>query len=266
MLAIGVTLLACRGHADVRLIQVLGVRPLAVRVGESLLWTLPVLGAATAVSPRMGLGTLAAVVVVASVARGRRRDAERRTARWTFRFIPTVLPEWIAGLRRASIPFAGLVAVGVTGSGAPGVVTVASAGITLLVSTFFWGPAEGWLLLHGSGRAAGQLLRQKILTSSALLCAVLGPILSLAVLRRPELVILYCVVLTICVHAHATAVTVKYAAYVEGRPLHAAANLAWFVTAAAVVVPPVAMLLVGSLYYRGVRRMEAFCIEDRGGG
>ena len=262
-LAIGVTYVVCRGRADTRLMQILGVRPLAVRVGESLLWTLPVLGAATTVSWRAGLGALAAVVLAASIVRGQGGEAERRTVRWTFRYIPTILPEWVAGLRRAAVPLAGLAAAGFAGSASPGLVVAASAGITLLCCTFFWGPAEGWLLLYGSGYGAGQLLRRKILASAGLLCSMLGPILLLSTVRAPELVVLYGVVLAFCVHAHATAVALKYAGYVEGQPLHPAANLVWFVTTVALVVPPVAMLLMGSLFRRGVRRIESFCIVDR---
>ena len=260
-LAAGLAQLLSQGRSDARLIRLLGVAPRLVRVVEALLWTSPILAAAALVAPRTALAASVAVAVTASLGLGARREVSRRTVRWTLPSIPRIVPEWTAGVRRTVVPLGALIGVGIIGSGSPGVVVAATVAVALVTCVFFWGPAEGWLLLNGSGWSAGRVLRRKILASAGLLCALLAPVILTAAIRRPELITLYCLVLVGCVHAHAAAIAAKYAGYTEGQPLHAAGTLVWLFTTASLLVPPIGLALLAWLYRRAVGRITPFCAE-----
>lgn len=261
IVAVALTQLLSLGRNDARLLRILGVAPWSMRLSEALLWTAPLLVVITATSPRNGLLSSMAVALIAVVAVGTPRVTPMRSVPRTFQWIPLAVPEWKTGLRRAVVPLGAFVGLGIVGSGAAGLVVIASIAMTFVTCGFFWTPSEGWLLLHARGQSAPRLLVQKMTASVCLLLALIGPTLLLAAIRQPELLLVYSLVLALCVHAQVAAVAVKYAGYAEGRPLHAVGSLAWFVTTVAILLPPVGVLLLLWLYRRAVARIAPFCVE-----
>ena len=173
--------------------------------------------------------------------------------------VPTSLPEWTVGLRRfAPIIVVALVA-GIVGSGSPGIVIVVLAALTLTTSAFFWAPAEGWLLIHAREQAASRFLLRKLVASLCMLSALVIPIALVGAFRTPSYAPAYLLALVICLHAHAAAVAVKYASYQEGRPLDAAGSAVWTITALAIVVPPIGILLLVWLCRRATARIADYC-------
>jgi hypothetical protein len=159
------------------------------------------------------------------------------------------------GLRRSAPIIVVALIAGIVRSDSPGVVVLTLLAVGLTTSAYFWAPAEGWLLINASGEGAGRFLARKLLASVALLSALVVPVVLLGALRAPELGLVYVLALGICLHTHAAAVLVKYAAYREGQPLDAAGTLIWTLTSVSILLPPVGIVLIVWLFRRAAGRI-----------
>ncbi|HYW31603.1 MAG TPA: hypothetical protein VE869_08860 [Gemmatimonas sp.] len=258
-MAVVVALLTSVLRRDARLHRIIGISPRLVRVVESLLWSWPFIGVAAISSLRDGAvitGSVAAVGFLSVETSANR--AARRTRR-ALPMVPTTLPEWTVGLRRSAPIIVAAVLGGIAGSGSPGIVVLTLLTLSLTTSAYFCAPAEGWLLLHASGQRAGRFLSRKLLASVGLLSAMVVPIVLLSALRSPQFALVYLLALVICLHAHAAAVLVKYAAYRVGQPLDAIGTLLWIITDISILVPPVGIVLLVWLYRRASARLADVC-------
>lgn len=261
-IAVMIAVLSSLVQRDARLHRILGVSPRLVRVVEGLLLSFPFIAVAAFYSLRDAAVIASSVAAVGFVAGEAKWRSTARRAPRRIPMIPTTLPEWTVGLRR-SAPIIGVAMLGgMVGSGSPGAVVLALMSLTLATSAFFWEPAEGWLLIHASGEHAARFLSRKLLASVGVLSAMVAPIVVLGVLRAPQYWLVYVLALAICLHTHAAAVLVKYAAYRQGQPLDAAGTLIWLITAAAILVPPVGIMLLVWLHRRAAARLADFCVAS----
>lgn len=259
-MAVTLTLLLSVARQDARLHRIIGIAPAPVRVTEALLWSCPLI--ALAAMRSLGGSAVIAMVVAATALLSAHLgwSSRSRGARRVVRFVPTSLPEWTVGLR-PSAPFIAVALVaGIVGSRSPALVLLVMTALCLTTSAFFWAPAEGWLLIHARGEPANRFLSRKLLASIAMLSALVMPIVLLGVLRAPQYGPAYLVALVVCMHAHAAAVVAKYASYQEGRPLDAAGSVVWTITALAILVPPVGILMLLWLYRRATDRIAEYCL------
>lgn len=258
-MALALTLLLTVARRDTRLHHIIGISPRLVRVVEGLFWSCPLIGLAAFRSLRD------ATVIASGVAAAAFLSVEAggsSTSRGARRVIPALLPshpEWTVGLRQSGPLVVIALVGGIVGSGWPAVVVFAVVAVSLTTSAYFWMPAEGWLLIHAREQQAGRFLGRKLLASVGLLSALVVPVVLLGALRAPQYGLVYLLALAICLHTHAAAVLVKYAAYREGQPLDATGTLIWTITAAAIVVPPVGIVLLLWLYRRAAARIAQFC-------
>ncbi|MBL0937649.1 MAG: hypothetical protein IBJ03_02080 [Gemmatimonadaceae bacterium] len=262
-MAMTLTLLLTLARRDALLLRILGISPALARVIEGLLWSFPLIGLAAMLSLRNGAVIASVVAATAYLSVGLSRSSRSRSPWLVIPGIPTSLPEWMVGLRRSVPLIAVALLVGLVGSGSPGIVIAVLAVLTLTTSTFFWAPAEGWLLIHVREQTASRFLSSKIVLSIGMLSALLVPIALLGALREPSYGGAYLLLLIICFHAHAAAVVAKYASYQEGRSLDAAGTLVWVITAIGIVVPPISILLLLWLYRRAVTRIAGYCVGSQ---
>lgn len=258
-MAVLLTLLLSLARRDARLHRIIGVSPRLVRVVEGLLWSSPLIGVVAFHSLRDGAlitssVAAAAMLTVDTGGSGRSRGAPR-----IIPGIPTTLPEWTVGLRRSAPIILVALAGGIVGSGSPAIVVLALVALGLTTSAFFWAPAEGWLLIHASGEGAGRFLSRKLLTSVGLLFALVAPLVLLGALRAPQNWLVYVLALGICLHTHAAAVLVKYAAYREGQPLDVSGTVLWIMIAISILMPPVGIALLVRLHRRAAVRIADIC-------
>lgn len=258
--AVVLVLLHSATRRDARLHRIIGIPPGPVRVIEGLLLSCPLVGLAAMRSPRDGALIASVVAVTACLPFGAGGMSRSRGRRRLIPGVPASLPEWTLGLRRFAPILVVAVVAGIVGSRSPGVVVVVMAALTLTTSAFFWAPAEGWLLIHAREQSAGRFLSRKLLMSTGMLSALVVPVALVGALREPIYGPAYLLALVICLHAHAAAVAVKYASYREGRPLDAAGSAVWTITAVAIAVPPVGILLLLWLYRRAAVRIAAYCV------
>lgn len=258
--AVALTLLLTVARRDARLLRIIGIAPMPVRVIEALLWSCPLIGLTAMRSLRDGAVIACVVTVIGFLEAGVSRISRSRGARRAVPGVPASLPEWTVGLRRSAPLLAVALVAGIVGSGSPGIVIVVLAALSLTTSAFFWGPAEGWLLIHARKQTASRFLSRKLLMSIGMLSALLVPVALIGTIRAPSYGPAYLLALVICLHAHAAAVAVKYASYREGRPLDAAGSLVWTITAIAILVPPVGILLLLWLYRRATARIAPYCL------
>lgn len=258
--AVALTLLLTVARRDVSLLRIIGVSPGPVRVFEALLWSSSLIGIAAVLSPRDSAAIAGAVAATAYLSVGVHGISRPRGAQRVLPGVPAALPEWRVGLRRSTPVIVLALVAGLVGSRSPGVVIVVLAALSLTTSAFFWAPAEGWLLIHAREQTAGRFLSRKLLMSAGMLSALSVPIALIGTIRAPSFGPAYLLALVICLHAHAAAVAVKYASYREGRPLDAAGSLVWTITALAIVIPPVGILMLLWLYRRAAARIADYCL------
>lgn len=258
--AVVLTLLLTLARRDAPLNRIIGISPGLVRVVEGLLWSAPLVGLAAMRSLRDSAVTVSVVAATAYLSVGVSWSSRSRGTRRVIPGVPASLPEWTVGLRRYSPIIVVAFVAGIVGSGSPGIVIVVLAALSLTTSAFFWAPAEGWLLIHAREQAASRFLSRKLLVSVGMLSALIVPIALVAAFREPQYWPAYLLALVISLHAHAAAVAVKYASYREGRPLDAAGSAVWTITAFAIVVPPVGILLLLWLYRRAAARIAVYCL------
>ncbi|MES2523240.1 MAG: hypothetical protein V4617_11110 [Gemmatimonadota bacterium] len=259
-MAVTLTLLLTVARRDAALQRIIGISPAPVRVIEGLLWSCPLIGLAALRSPRDSAVIAIAVAATAYLSVGVTGSSRPRKPRQVIPGVPAPLPEWTVGLRRSAPAIVIALVAGIVGSGSPGIVIAVMAVLGLTTSAFFWAPAEGWLLIHAREHAASRFLSRKLLVSVGMLSALLVPIALVGAIRQPHHGPAYLLVLAICLHAHAAAVAVKYASYREGRPLDAAGSVVWTITAVAIVVPPVGIVLLLWLYRRAAARIAGYCL------
>ncbi len=259
-LSVVLTLLLTMARRDVSLLRIIGVSPGPVRVFEALLWSSPLVGLAAVSSPRGSALIASVVAVTAYLSVGLHRISRSRGARRVIPGVPASLPEWTVGLRRSAPIIVLALVAGIVGSHSPGIVMVVLAALSLTTCAFFWAPAEGWLLIHAREQRAGRFLSRKLLMSVGMLSALLVPVALIGTIRAPSYGPAYLLSLVMCLHAHAAAVAVKYASYREGRALDAAGSLVWTITALAIVVPPVGILMLLWLYRRAAARIADYCL------
>lgn len=259
VVAVVLTLALSTARRDATLHRVLGVAPGMVRVVEALLWSSPLIGLAALLSVRGSAVMASAVVATAALSVGVRARSRSRAPRRVLLRLAASLPEWTVGLRQSAPVLVVALLAGLAGSGAPGIVILAMAVVSLVTSAFFWTPAEGWLLIHARDQTASRFLAGKLARSVGLLSVLLVPLVLLGLLREPSAWRAYLLALATGLHAHAAAVAVKYASYREGRSLDAAGSLLWTISALAIVVPPIGLLLLAWLYRRGVARIADYC-------
>jgi hypothetical protein len=253
------TLLLTSTERDARLHRIILVAPGLVHVVEGLLWSCPLIVLAASHSLRDGATIASGVAVAALLSGGAGRSGAPRSVRRATLTIPNLLPEWTVGVRRTAPVVVVALLGGLIGSGSPGVVVLALVTIGLTTSAFFWRPAEGWLLIHARGQAASRFVSHKLLASVGMLAAWVVPLVLVGALRAPEYGLVYCLALAMCLHAHAAAVVVKYAAYREGQPLDASGTVIWMLTALAILVPPVGLLMLLWLHRRATARIAIYC-------
>jgi hypothetical protein len=259
-MAVVLTLLLTVARRDVRLHRIIGISPGPVRVIEALLWSCPLIGLAAVLSLRDSAVIAITVAATASLSVGTTRRGRSRRPRRVIPGVSASLPEWTVGLRRSAPIIVVALVAGIVGSRSPGIVMVVLAALSLTTSAFFWAPAEGWLLIHARQQAASRFLSRKLVMSVGMLAALVVPIALVGALREPQYGPAYLLALVICLHAHAAAVAVKYASYREGRPLDAAGSVVWTITAFAIVVPPIGILLLLWLYRRAAARIADYCL------
>jgi hypothetical protein len=259
-MAVVLTLLLTLGRRDAPLHRIIGISPGRVRVIEGLLWSSPLIGLAAMFSLRDSAVIASVVAATAYLSVGVNQSSRSRRPRRVIPGVPASLPEWTVGLRRSAAIIVVALVAGLVGSRSPGIVIVVMAVLSLTTSAFFWAPAEGWLLIHARQQAASRFLSRKLVISVGMLSALLVPIALVGAFREPQYGPAYLLALAVCLHAHAAAVAVKYASYREGRPLDAAGSVVWTITALAIVVPPVGVLLLLWLYRRAAARIADYCL------
>jgi hypothetical protein len=262
VVALVIALLSSVARRDARLQRIVGVSPRLVRVVESLLWSFPFIGVAAFYSRRHGALITSGVAAAAFLSGEAVWSSTARSAPRTIPMIPATLPEWTVGLRRFAPIIVISLLVGIVGSGSAGMIVLALMSLTFATSAFFWAPSEGWLLIHASGEHAGRFVSKKLSASVGMLSLMTVPIVVLGAFREPQYALVYSVALVISLHTHAAAVLVKYAAYREGQPLDAAGSMIWFITAIAILVPPVGIVLLVWLYRRAVARVAHVCFNS----
>jgi hypothetical protein len=253
------TLLLTVARRDAPLHRIIGISPGPVRVIEGLIWSCPLIGLAAMRSLRDSAVIVSVVAATAYLSVAVSRSSRSRGPRRVIPGVPASVPEWTVGLRRSAPIIVAALVAGIVGSGSPGIVIVALAALSLTTSAFFWAPAEGWLLIHAREQSASRFLSHKLLVSVGMLSALVVPIALVGAVREPPYGPAYLLALAVCLHAHAAAVAVKYASYREGRPLDAVGSLVWTITAVAIVVPPIGILLLLWLYRRAASRIADYC-------
>jgi hypothetical protein len=260
--AVVLTLLLTVARRDASLCRIIGISPGPVRVIEGLLWSFPLILVAALISLPESAAIASVVALTAYLSVGVSRSSRSQGPRRVISGVPASLPEWTVGLRRFAPIIVVAFVIGIVGSGSPGIVILVLIALTLTTSAFFWAPAEGWLLIHAREQAASRFLSRKLVLSAGMLSALVVPIALVGAFREPSYGYAYLLALAICLHAHAAAVAVKYASYQESRPLDAAGSLVWTITAVAIVVPPIGILLLLWLYRRATARIADYCFES----
>ena len=245
-------------RTDARLVAVMGGSFALVRFVDATLWLSPLLLLAAVLEP---WGALTAVlgIAAASVAPTWRPSGSRRTYRPFTRLAALGAIEWIAGIRRAPWWFAGSTLAGVLGPPHPLLTVATMLASTVAATSYHWAPREGWLIVHAADRGPRGFLWHKIGVSSALLACALFAIVASALARAPSLPVVYSFTALVCLHAHVCGILCRYVPYQQGVRLSAGGWLTWFLSAALVVFPPAALIVLFLLERRAVQSLAPYC-------
>lgn len=251
-------------RSDERLVALLGGRFALVRFVDAMLWLSPLLVLLAVRSPAGALLAVLGIGGVALVPVGKLRTRRSsRAHRARARLVALGALEWAAGLRRTPWPLVVSTLVGVVGPANPLLVVAPMLVATVTATSYHWAPAEGWLLIHVARRTPRGFLWRKVGVSCALLALALGAILASALLRAPELALVFTVTAVLCLHAHACGILCRYAEYEEGAPLSAGGTLMWVTSSALLAFPPAAAAAVYLLERRAVARLAPYCRHAR---